>query len=215
MPTDDPSSIVRRTLSHYETRAEGFWEGTRDHDVSQNREALLRHIQGRAPFTLLDFGCGPGRDLIAFTELGHTAVGLDGAAKFCEMARTHSGCEVLEQNMLALDLAPGKFDGIFANASLFHVPTDHLRRVLRDLHGALVPGGTLLCSNPRGENDEGWNGERYGAYHSYETWTAHVQSCGFDELEHYYRPPGRPKDQQPWLVTVYRKAPQRPTRVNT
>ena len=54
--------IAATTLSHYQQSAEGFREGTRDHDVSQNIDALLRHIQGSAPFTVLDFGCGPGRD---------------------------------------------------------------------------------------------------------------------------------------------------------
>ena len=60
--------------------------------------------KGKAPFTILDFGCGPGRDLMAFTERGHDAVGLDGAARFVEMARTNSGCEVWRQDFCRLDL---------------------------------------------------------------------------------------------------------------
>lgn len=74
------------TVGHYEDRARQFWEGTRDHDVSQNIDALLRHLEGAAPFRILDFGCGPGRDLIAFKRAGHDPVGLDAAPSFCEMA---------------------------------------------------------------------------------------------------------------------------------
>jgi len=118
------------TLEHYNERAKAFWEGTRDHDVSQNVAALLQAIEGRPPFTILDFGCGPGRDLKAFSELGHVAVGLEGAARFAAMARSHSGCEVWEQDFVELDLPESRFDGVFANAALFHVPSQELPRVL-------------------------------------------------------------------------------------
>ena len=64
----DSSTVTELTLRHYNQRAEAFWEGTRDHDVSQNMAAMLRHIQGEPPFTLLDFGCGPGRDLKVFAD---------------------------------------------------------------------------------------------------------------------------------------------------
>jgi SAM-dependent methyltransferase len=202
----DLRDIAGRTLEHYNEHADAFWEGTRDHDVTQNIAALLRHITGTPPFTVLDLGCGPGRDLKAFTELGHTAVGLEGAARLAAMAREHSGCEVLEQDLLALDLPPGRFDGVFANAVLFHVPAQELPRVLRELQGSLKPGGVLFSSNPRGRNEEGWNRGRYGAYHDLETWRSYMTRAGFVELEHYYRPPGLPREQQPWLASVWRKS---------
>jgi SAM-dependent methyltransferase len=202
---EDLASITATTLDDYNRNAEGFREGTRDHDVSQNIQALLRHIRGSAPFTILDFGCGPGRDLRAFNRLWHCAIGLDGAESFVAMARADSGCEVWHQDFLALDLPAGRFDGIFANASLFHVPRQELPRVLRQLHAALKPGGVLFSSNPRGGNDEGWSGNRYGAWHDYETWKALLEGAGFEALEHYYRPAGLPREQQPWLASVWRK----------
>lgn len=197
-------STSRRTLGHYEANAERFRQGTKDHDVAQNIAALLGSIEGRPPFTILDLGCGPGRDLAAFRALGHEAVGLDGCRAFCEMARAHSGCEVLEQDFLSLDLPAARFDGVFANASLFHVPSADLPRVLRELHAALKPRGVLFCSNPRGRNDEGWNGDRYGCYWDLDRWRALVTAAGFEELAHYYRPAGKPREEQPWLATVWR-----------
>jgi SAM-dependent methyltransferase len=201
--------IVARTLGHYHARAEAFWEGTRNHDVGQNIEALLRHIKSAAPHFILDFGCGPGRDLAAFTRRGHHAIGLEGAPALAQMARDHSGCEVWQQDFLHLDLPDAHFDGIFANASLFHVPRQELPRVLRELQATLKPGGVLFSSNPRGENQESVNGERYGAYYDLATWREYLDAAGFVELEHYYRPPGLPFDQQPWLASVWRK-PGRP-----
>ncbi|PAU61509.1 class I SAM-dependent methyltransferase [Pseudomonas indica] len=205
LTAEDLERIASLTLAHYEQSAEGFREGTRDHDVSQNIAALLRHIRAEPPYTLLDLGCGPGRDLKVFRDLGHTAVGLDGAAPFVEMARADSGCEVWQQDFLHLDLPAERFDGIFANASLFHVPGQELPRVLRQLHASLKPDGVLFSSNPRGNNEEGWNGPRYGSYHDLGGWRRFMTEAGFVELEHYYRPTGLPREQQPWLASVWRK----------
>lgn len=199
------AQIAELTLAYYNQRAEEFRAGTRDHDVSQNINALLRHLVGQPPFTILDFGCGPGRDLATFTRLGHRTIGLDGAECFAHMARTDAGCEVWHQDFLKLELPASHFDGIFANASLFHIPSRELPRILRQLNATLKPGGVLFCSNPHGPNVEGWNGGRYGAYHDLETWRCRLTEAGFIELEHYYRPTGLPREQQPWLASVWRK----------
>ena len=199
------ANITRLTLEEYSRHAEDFWKGTRNHDVSQNVAALLQYIESSPPFRILDFGCGPGRDLKVFAGLGHIAVGLEGAAVFAAMARDHSGCEVWQQDFLKLDLPREYFDGVFANAALFHVPSQELPRVLIELHAGLRPGGVLFCSNPRGHNEEGWAGGRYGAYHDIETWRRYVSGAGFVELAHYYRPPGLPRERQPWLASVWRR----------
>lgn len=207
---DDPTPdelhrIAARTLAHYEQHAQAFWEGTRDHDVRQNVDALLSHITASPPFDLLDLGCGPGRDLITFKGLGHRPIGLEGSSALAAMARAHSGCEVMEQDFLSLRLPASRFDGVFANAVLFHVPTVALPRVLAALHTTLRPGGVLFTSNPRGQGQEGWNGDRYGAFHDWPTWQRLVSAAGFDSLTHYYRPAGLPIEQQPWLASVWRK----------
>ena len=121
------------------------------------------------------------------------------------MAREHAAVEVWHQDLLALDLPAERFDGVFANAVLFHVPSQELPRVLDELHATLRPGGVLFCSNPRGPDVEQQNGLRYGCYLRLETWRRYMTAAGFTELEHYYRPPGRPRDEQPWLATVWRR----------
>lgn len=204
-PPDALEKISALTLDHYNQRAEDFWQGTRDHDVSQNIAALLECIEGVPPFLILDFGCGPGRDLKVFSQLGHIATGLEGAARFASMARAYSGCEVLQQDFLSLDLPAAHFDGVFANAALFHVPSQELPRVLKQLLATLKPRGVLFSSNPHGNDQEGWQGGRYGAYHAPDTWRSLVTAAGFSELAHYYRPAGLPREQQPWLASVWRK----------
>ena len=122
------------------------------------------------------------------------------------MARRHSGCEVLEQSFLELDLPAERFDGVFANAALFHVPSQELPRVLRELHATLKPRGVLFSVEParpwRGGLE--WRALRRllrmakpGAI----LWSA----AGFDELTHYYRPLEPAAREQPWLASVWRK----------
>jgi SAM-dependent methyltransferase len=197
--------ITAITLKHYDDNAVEFADGTRGHDVSQNIAALLGHLDSATPLQILDFGCGPGRDVQVLTELGHTATGLDGSARFVQMARAATGCRVWRQDFLKLQLPDAAFDGVFANASLFHVPAQELPRVLRELHATLRHGGALFSSNPRGHNEEGWNRERYGSYHDLPAWRNFMSAAGFVELDHYYRPPGLPRERQPWLASVWRK----------
>ena len=199
--SEDLQQVSALTLSHYENNAERFWLGTRDHDVSQNIQALMAALPKNQKLKILDFGCGPGRDLMQFKKLGHEVIGLEGSPAFCEMARSYSGCEVWQQDFLKLNLPAECFDGIFANASLFHVPSQELPRVLREFHAALKKNGVLFTSNPRG-SEEGWEGNRYGNFMEFGEYRKILEKTGFEVVRHYYRPEGKPLDQQPWLAVV-------------
>jgi SAM-dependent methyltransferase len=202
---DKSRLISQKNIAHYDQNAVSYDEGTQGHDVSQNINALLRAIKTEPPFTILDFGCGPGRDLQTFTKLGHIATGLEGSQQAAQIARTKSGCNVLVQDFFNLDLPEGYFDGIFANASLFHIPNNILPKVLGNLWACLKPNGILFSSNPRGNNEESWYGDRFGSYHDLEGWRTFMTNANFTEVEHYYRPSGLPFEQQHWLASVWRK----------
>ncbi|NQZ05645.1 MAG: class I SAM-dependent methyltransferase [Algicola sp.] len=197
-------NIEKVTLSHYDNNASSFWHGTKDHDVKQNYHAFLRQFPDGKSLDILDFGCGPGRDIHYFKSQGHRPVGLDGSKAFCDMALSYTGCEILHQQFLSLSLPKERFDGIFANASLFHIPSQELPAVLLALHQTLRPGGVLFSSNPRG-NAEGWSGQRYGCYIEFEATQQYLNAAGFTVIEHYYRPEGVPFAEQPWLAVVSTK----------
>lgn len=148
----------RRTVNHYQDHAQAYREGTWDHDVSQNRQALLAAIGASGPVDILDLGCGPGRDLEAFKALGHRPVGLDGCAAFVEMARQQTGLSVLHQDFLDLSLPHAAFDGVFANAVLFHIPSAELPAVLVALRQSLRPGGVLSPPIRAGRGKKGGTG---------------------------------------------------------
>lgn len=202
---DESALISQKTIAHYDQNAFSYDEGTKDHDVSQNIDALLKAIKTEPPFHILDFGCGPGRDLQTFTKLGHVAIGLEGSQQAAQIAKTKSGCEILVQDFFNLSLADNRFDGIFANASLFHIPNKLLPKVLSDLWACLKPNGILFSSNPRGNNEEIWYGDRFGSHHDLVAWRSFMTNAQFTEIEHYYRPSGLPIEQQPWLASVWKK----------
>ncbi|ORU94142.1 MAG: methyltransferase [Cycloclasticus sp. symbiont of Bathymodiolus heckerae] len=201
---DDTLNKETLTIAHYENNAESFWTGTRDHDVTQNINALINALPQNMALDILDLGCGPGRDLKHFKALGHNPIGLDGSASFCKMATDFSGCVTLNQTFVDMDLTPHSFDGVFANASLFHTPRTELLNVLIKLNDCLRPNGVLFSSNPRG-NEEGWRGQRYGYYLEFEAYSDLLKQAGFDVFDHYYRPEGKPIQQQPWLAVLSRR----------
>ena len=100
-------------------------------------QAPVNTTYGEPSFSLLDFGCGLGRDHKVFASLGHSAIEFDGGGPFVALAQADTGCELWHQDFPALELPGHRFDGIFANASLFHVPSRELPCVLPQLHAAL------------------------------------------------------------------------------
>ena len=84
------------------------------------------------------------------------------------------------------------------------MPSNELSEVLAALHAALRARGVLFMSNPRGDG-EGWQGDRYGHYMEFDMSERYLNQAGFEVIEHYYRPGGKPLHQQPWLAIVSRR----------
>jgi len=198
------------TIADYDAVAAAFDAGNRDHDVSQNLDALLTNLDGGVSRpVVVDLGCAGGRDLAALAARGCDVWGVDGSAAFCALARAAApAATVLQQDLCDLDLPAGTFDGVFANAALFHVPSEHLPALLARIHACLKPGGVFFCSNAQGfdEDREGWTGGRTPATRSWvcwltaATWNAYCEAAGFALLDTYLRGRGGA-----FLATVWRR----------
>ena len=204
------SSKSAETIADYDAVAAAFDAGNRDHDVSQNLDALLTNLDDAvARPVVVDLGCAGGRDLVTFLARGCDAWGVEGSAAFCELARRAApAATVLEQDLCDLRLPPETFDGVFANASIFHVPREHLAELLSRIRACLKPGGRFFCSNAHGfgEDKEGWTQGRTPSTRSWvcwlseASWNAACETAGFTLADSYYR-----GSSKAFLATVWAK----------
>lgn len=139
-----------RTISYYDENAATFCEGTRNADMSETRGRFLQYLKPNA--LILDAGCGSGRDSKAFMESGYRVVAIDGSKEMCRQASAYLGQEVQCRLFEEID-EKEVYDGIWACASLLHVPYELLPKVIARLIDALVDGGVLYASFKYGEEE--------------------------------------------------------------
>lgn len=145
------------TLQYYQQNADAFVEGTVSADMNDARTRFLKLLPLQA--YILDFGCGSGRDTKAFLEQGYRVVAVDGSAELCRMASELTGISV--KQMLFEDLSETElYDGIWACASILHLPRKELMDVLKKISDALKIGGILYTSFKYGD----FEGIRSGRY---------------------------------------------------
>ena len=204
VPPRELTRISASTVAHYQGAAASFWEGTRDHDVSQNVAALLRHLAGPAPRAILDFGCGPGAISPRSAPSATTRWAWTGRRASCH------GAPALRLRGMAAGSARAPASRPHASTASLPPPCSSMCRArsCRACCSSFTQRSNraAFCSfNPHGPDIERWQGQRYGCYLSLTTWRGYLESAGFDELEHYYRPEGVPRVQQPWLASVWRR----------
>jgi 2-polyprenyl-3-methyl-5-hydroxy-6-metoxy-1,4-benzoquinol methylase len=131
------------TISYYDRNAEKFFSATVEIDLSGLYAPFLAHIPPGA--RILDAGCGSGRDSRYFLQHGYTVEAFDASSEMCCLASSHIGQTVLQKTFEQVDY-DSEFDGVWACASLLHVPRDHIDAVLQRFTWALKPGGVMFMS---------------------------------------------------------------------
>ena len=145
------------TLQYYEENAESFIAGTIEADMNDARQRFLKELPPKA--YILDFGCGSGRDTKAFLDAGYIVDAVDGSPELCRIASVYTGIQVKE--MLFQNLHAEKdFDGIWACASILHLPKPELSETIKKIVSALKAGGVLYTSFKYGT----FEGMRNGRY---------------------------------------------------
>ncbi|MBO7336164.1 MAG: class I SAM-dependent methyltransferase [Lachnospiraceae bacterium] len=168
-----------KNIEYYNENAEAFFAGTVNADMSlwRDRFQALLPDGGR----VLDLGCGSGRDSLAFKRHGKAVVALDASSKMCEMASKLIGQEVLQMRFDEIAFK-NEFDGIWACASLLHVPNDELPSVLGKVKKALKRHGILYISFKFGEGTTK-RGERSFSDHTDVSVRKLLNDAGFDVSE--------------------------------
>jgi len=135
---------------YYETNAAEYHASTVRIDPASFLEPLARRLTPGA--TILDIGCGSGRDMRWFKERGFKPTGFERSPSLAEMARSHSGCSVIEGDFETYGFSGLSMDAVVLTGALVHIPHDRFKAVLINIFQALVPGGHALITLKEGRD---------------------------------------------------------------
>lgn len=194
---------MQSTLTYYNQNATRFYTTTVSVEFTATQQRFLSHLPG--PATILDFGCGSGRDTKAFLDQGYHVEAIDGSIELCKLASAHTGIQV--RHMLFQELsAVNKYDGIWACSSILHLPKDELSGVMCKMSAALKPNGIIYTSFKYGT----FSGERNGRFFTdmtEETFAEFIRDIDELQIEEQWITsdvrPGRGEEQ--WLNLILRK----------
>ena len=133
--------------------------------------------------SVVDLGCGAGRDLRAFSRLGFHASGLDASAPLARLAQAYSKCPVVVGDLRALPYASRSFDGAWAAASLLHLRRDDIQTALAETRRILRPGGYLFSSVKCGVGEGLDSKGRWFTYFQPAEWVAQLVHAGLHVVE--------------------------------
>ena len=142
-------------MNYYDKNAQEFFDGTFDADMSSHHEKFIKYIPENSH--ILDAGCGSGRDTLMFKSLGFEVTSIDGSIEMCRLASEYAKTEVLHMQFQEIEFK-SIFDGIWASASLLHVPSDEIEMVLTRLKDSLKDSGVLYASFKYGDFEGMRNG---------------------------------------------------------
>ena len=145
------------TTDFYDEHAKEYAALTVQADMSQTYEKFLAYLPVGA--NILDAGCGSGRDSLYFMKKGYAVTMLDASAGMCNCAEALTGQKVLNIKFEEINFT-NQFDGIWACASLLHVPEKNLEEIFEKFWRALKVNGVLYASWKYGE-EERYDGERF------------------------------------------------------
>lgn len=162
--------------SNATTYAEATWRLSMDEQVS--------NFAARLPSgaTVVDLGCGAGRDLKAFADRGFFAVGLDVAAPLARIAQQHSECPVVVADLRDLPLASERFDGVWAAASLLHLTRNDVSQALAEIFRVTKPGGLFFASMKAGHGERADEQGRWYSYYDADQWQSLLKLAGFQSI---------------------------------
>lgn len=134
---------MNMTIDYYNSHADDYFRNTVDADLDASRKRFAAYLTPGA--RIIDFGCGSGRDVLAFSKMGFNAEGLDASDELVKLASENLGVEVAVGDMASC-IADEPYDGIWCCASLMHLDEEECRIFFSNLQHNLKPGGVLYMS---------------------------------------------------------------------
>ncbi len=166
------------SIEYYNKYAAKVYEDTVDVDMSEIMEEFLKLLDEGD--TILDLGCGSGRDSLTMYDMGFDVTPLDASEEMCKLAEIHTGLDVLQMTYEDMEFED-VFDGIWACGALVHVPKNEMPEILGRIHDALCSRGVLYVSVKKGDF-EGFRGERYFTDYTTDSLTSLISKTGLFEI---------------------------------
>ena len=146
---------MSETIEYYDKNAKSFVDNTADIEFSEMQDSFLSNLKEGA--SILDFGCGSGRDTRYFLKKGYKVIALDGSAELCKIAEEKTGVSVIHMDFNEFE-EKDKYDGIWACSSILHLSRQELKQVLVHMEQALHIGGIIYTSFKYGDFEGMRNG---------------------------------------------------------
>lgn len=143
LPQDAKELFMSKNIDYYNDHAQAFHDRTAKTDLTFMYKEFLQHLPKSA--SILDAGCGVGRDSKYFLDHGYKVTAFDASHEMAEMASKAIGRPVLEMTFQQLNFE-NEFEGVWAQLSLIHVPYEETREVYEKIHRALKAGGIFSGS---------------------------------------------------------------------
>ena len=189
------------TNNFYDLNAKEFFENTVNVDMSPHYNEFLKLIPEKGH--ILDAGCGSGRDTLMFKSFGYEVTSMDGSEEMCKLASEYTKQEVLCLQFQEIEFDP-IFDGIWALASLLHVPSNEIKMVLNKLKNSLKSNGAMYASFKYGD----YEGDRNGRYYldlNENSFNRYLIGSGLKLLESTLSEDVRPGRNEKWLNIILKK----------
>lgn len=191
------------TLNYYNNNAIDFVTTTRNVDFTTIQKAFTKHLPPAA--TILDFGCGSGRDTRYFLDQGFLVNAIDGSSELCKLATEYTGIEVTCMQFQDIEVL-NRYNGIWACSSILHLPIEELKIVFIKLAAALKRNGIVYTSFKYGDF-EGYRDDRYFIDMTEEKFINLLDEIQVFDMEKIWITsdvrPGR--DDEKWLNVIVRK----------
>lgn len=201
MSTLISSKEVRsRNIQFYDEHAQQYCRDTADLDMSKGRAKFLAYLPRHA--RILDAGAGSGRDSVAFLKAGHHVQAIDASPELVREARSRGVPSQVKSFQQVDDVEA--FNGIWACASLLHVPRVELVSVLRRLRRALRPDGVMYITLKYGTGEAIASDGRFFCYHTPEEFAEQLEEAHL-ELVRHWNSDDKPAATPTWVTYIVRR----------
>lgn len=189
-----------KTLNYYNNNAKSFHENTFNVNMDTIYEKFLKYVNGNS---ILDLGCGSGRDVKYFEEKGYEVIGIDFSQKLIEIGRNNVKSKLIVKDFLSLNYKE-EFNGIWACASLLHLNIKDMKIVLDNIYNALKDDGVIYISLKYGDF-EGYIDDRFFKYVDEKSLDEIINTKKFEILEEFFTEDFRVNKDFKWINLILKK----------